>query len=445
MPDYTVRSAIRSDVRGKFKQPTGSSTLQVADRYLQRISLRASPYTFQGLGLRIARLAGIFRNALAAADNFLPPNQDCTQAELETAFKTWAAYESQLRAVLCIYIVDGQFMHLFRAPSASRHLSNPFVPACDDTLFNAPNATVWREVMKERVRDLPLRRQRTFGAIYKQIWDESDAPGITIDADLSPMSKAVIIVGLSSVIAELREARAQNQLYDRRMPVNMHLGLKRLRGMMAGSSSPPELIGLRMAWHSLYLDLLLIHAIDPVDLYTSAALPLGRLDNLPVADEKNAYTRSVMGRRILLHANAIRQYAMGFSFANMTNPQFFAPSFLHRAGLTMLAYIQGNASKPITANTRTYELSHEVDWEPLGELGCSNKDRLSTFIETGSEPSSLSRVNTRSFINHGAAITLNGQPFRAQDVGCFVGWLRAFGQTFGLANVMADDIQERMG
>ena len=134
-------------------------------------------------------------------------------AELENAYRTWAAYESQLRAILGLYVLEGQLVQLYRVPPTTSHLSNPFVSACDDQVFAAPNARAWRAALKKCPQK--GRRENTFATIYRHIYDEQfTGPRVEVQLQLTTLSKAVLIVGIHSLIAQLRETRGQGLLHD---------------------------------------------------------------------------------------------------------------------------------------------------------------------------------------------------------------------------------------
>jgi hypothetical protein len=392
--------------------------------------------------LALYRLAGIFRLPKAAADEFLPNDGDCSQAELEMAFRTWAAYESQLRAVLSLYVVEGQFVQLYRVPPTSSHLTNPFVSACDDELFSAPNAQAWKTMVLARRAHREWRAESTFAVIYRQLHDEQ-YPHAHFDTgiDLPAVSKTVLLTGLHTVIAHIRESKAQGLTYDQRSPINLHLGFKRLYGIVCSPtrSTPVSASSLLMGWHSAYIELLLVEALSPQDLQTAANMPLGMPDICPVADEKMRYTRTALGRRILIHANAIRLAAMSLPFSLMRLPPIFMPAYIYRAGLVFLAYVLGKANEAFNPSAEAFELSTQKDFD---DTTISSHPAMLPMTYTAYENTSDSVA--KRFVTEGGPVTLNNGPLHLDDIACFVTWLRPFGSVFGIANTMADDLESRI-
>ncbi|KAJ9104048.1 hypothetical protein QFC19_004182 [Naganishia cerealis] len=400
-------------------------------------SVRRSPFTFQGLGLRIARLCGMYLDPNIACDIDLP-SDGCSEAELDIAWRTWAARETQLRALLGSMVVDGQFMSLFHTGTTVRHLCNEFPASCPDALWNAVTAAQWRDQVKIHADSQELRRKQSFASVYRKLLDEQHGGlDISLHYPLASLGKAVLIVGLSSVIADCRESRQLDQIYGQHPPLVLVTALRRLyRQLLHGVKNPVESIGLKMGWHDLCLQFLLSQSVDKASMRATANRPPAVPDNLPVCDETYSYTRTSVGRRILLHANAIRQLAEQFPFSAMTSPQFFIPRFCHFAALSLLGYIKGNKDK--TANHRTYDLAREVDWDALGAFGFSPSDRLTSY-----DAHSITSID-KEFISQGGIVELNGHSLQEEDLANFVIWLKSFGNIYGIAQVYSEDVRRRM-
>ncbi|KAJ9096816.1 hypothetical protein QFC21_005087 [Naganishia friedmannii] len=401
-------------------------------------SVRRSPFTFQGLGLRIARLCGMYLHPNIACDIDLPSDR-CSEAELDIAWRTWAARETQLRALLGSMVVDGQFMSLFHTGTTVRHLCNEFPASCPDALWNAVTAAQWRDQVKARPDLQEVRRKQSFASVYRKLLDEQHGGlDISLHYPLPSLGKATLIVGLSSVIADCRESRQLDQIYGQHPPLVLVTALRRLyRQLLHGVTNPVESIGLRMGWHDLCLQFLLSQSVDKASMRATANRPPAVPDNLPVCDETFSYTRTSVGRRILLHANAIRQLAEQFPFSAMTSPQFFIPRFCHVAALSLLGYIKGN--KENKGTHRTYDLTtREVDWDALGSFGFSPSDRLTSY-----DAHSSTSID-KEFISEGGIVELNGHPLQEEDLANFVIWLKSFGNIYGIAQVYSEDVSRLM-
>jgi hypothetical protein len=394
-------------------------------------AVRQTPYAFRGFGVRMAQLSGILSLPPVDPASYLPP-PTATPAELDIAWRKWAARETQLRTVLGHYMLDGQMSDTYQCASALRHLANPLQSVCEDALFNAPTAEAWRLAVLRRSDAAKQSGNRTFAQMYKQLLSKDPDGLCELDSNLPTMSRVTLLVGMQATIADFKEGVP----YGSPSLIEIGVALDRLYGsLVLASSTRMESSGQKLAWHaiSLYLEMQLL------GLQTKPNLD-GPV--FTVLQKDLSWTRTPLGNRMLLHANAVRQLAESLPFASMAAPQFFVPPFLHVAASVMIAWIRGNGLEVSTnweSDKPTYDLSSEVDWMGLGLAGYPDEGQQ----QLGRQP--MGSPQARQFIAEGGVPYLHGQPITLQDVTVFIMWLRSYGNVWGIALRMAEEISGWVG
>lgn len=105
----------------------------------------------------------------------------------------------------------------------------------------------------------------------------------------------------------------------------------------------------------------------------------------------------------------------------------------------MLAYVLGKANEAFNENAEAFELSTQMDFD---SMDINNHPAMSSMAHNAYEYTSDSAA--KRFITEGGPVTLNHNPLQLDDIACFVSWLRPFGEVFGVANTMADDLESRI-
>ncbi len=391
-------------------------------------SVRQTPFAFMGLGVRMARIAGILSLPPVDPSSYLPA-PGVTAADLDLAWKRWAARDSQLRTVLALYMLDGQLSVTYRCASGLRHLANPLQSVSEDSLFNAPTAEAWRLAVLRRSDAATSSGNRTFTEMYRQLLSPLSDGMCELDSSLPTMSRVTLLVGMQATIADFQEGVfSEGVPYGSPSLTSIAIALDRLYGsLVLASSTRMESSGQKLAWHavSLYLGMQVLGLQTPPNLDGPT---------FAVLQQDLSWTRTQLGNRMLLHANAVRLLADALPLGSMAAPQFFVPPFLHVAASVMLAWIKGNgldgsATSWAEENKTPYDLTSEVDWMGLGLAGYPHRE-----LETGSPK------QARDFINHGGTPYLHGHPLSLQDVTDFVMWLRSYSSVWGIARKMAEEV-----
>jgi hypothetical protein len=420
-------------LQGEYDPTMGSAlcqTILLGQMYASmssKRSVRQTPFAFMGLGVRMARIAGILSLPPVDPASYLP-GPGTTTADLDVAWKRWAARESQLRTILALYMLDGQLSVTYRCASGLRHLANPLQSVCEDSLYNAPTAEAWRLAVLRRSDAAISSGNRTFTEMYRQLLSPLSDGMCELDSSLPTMSRVTLLVGLQATIADFQEGVFQEGApYGSPTLTSIAIALDRLYGsLVLASSTRMESSGQKLAWHtiSLYLGMQVIGLQTPPNLDGPTFAVL--LKDL-------AWTRTPLGNRMLLHANAVRLIADALPLGSMAAPQFFVPPFLHAAASVMLAWIKGNGldgTRSWAEEDKTpYDLTSEVDWMGLG---------LSGYPDEG--PHMGSPKQARDFIAHGGIPYLHGHPLSLQDVTDFVMWLRSYSGVWGIARMMAEEV-----
>lgn len=404
-----------------------------------RASIRLAPYTFKGLGFRLARISGMMNKPTSAADDFLPP-PNATPAELDSAWRRWAGQETLLRTMLGLYLMDGQLMSMYNCEATVRHLHNPLISVAEDAVFNAPTAVHWKQAVLARATSKYTRSRKkfTFVKMFRHLFHPEVVPEVCLDPDLPAITRAVLIVGLQSAIIDLVEA--QGEPYQQPLAREITMAVQRFKAaLIAPNSHPLEAVGADMAWQALSMHLIQAQVVEPKPRDGSDTLD-GPNYQISFADPDLGWTRTPCGNRMLLHANAIRQQVEAQVNTTTSTPQFYSINFLHTAALIMIAWIKGNRydQQQLEPYRPKYNLHHLVDWNELGLVGHPNIAEHSRM--TISFGSLSSDKDPKSFILTGGQAVLDDRLLNLKDVNIFVEQLRVYGRIWRVANKYAEEI-----
>ena len=160
--------------------------------------LRAIGQTSLGLGFTWAQQAGIVA-AASRARTELCQTVDIPPLPVDKFWKTWVADETQRRAVLGHYVLDGLLTDFTGQPTAVRHTANPILLPSQDSLFEAKTADQWITQL-HREKDAC---DTSFRELYVKLFDStSDFERM----QLSYLSIRVVLEALQSLIYEHHEA-----------------------------------------------------------------------------------------------------------------------------------------------------------------------------------------------------------------------------------------------
>lgn len=115
---------------------------------------------------------------------------------VEHEWRTWAAKETKIRALLGHYILDGQISEYSGRPTSQRHTSHSLQMASSDAEFQAPDAVQWRRAHKPgSAQHAPFMRQ--FSMLF------SDHMHVRhLGLSLSSFNASVVLEGLKTLTTE---------------------------------------------------------------------------------------------------------------------------------------------------------------------------------------------------------------------------------------------------
>ncbi|OJJ95340.1 hypothetical protein ASPACDRAFT_127445 [Aspergillus aculeatus ATCC 16872] len=228
-------------------------------------SIRTTAFVWHGLGFYWARTCGMY----AVAELQTPPTMPCPPQELQAHWHRWTTVETQKRAILGHYILDGLISQTSGAPASARHLINSLRTAGSDVVFQAQTANDWLDQLQQPesfLHDMP------FGEVYFSIF-ASTYPSHPLN--LSDFSIFVILEGFQSLVSDLHEIgkgkpaigtiterqilQALLNIYE--VHLRHRLGSLSSPSNLSSSCLPPHKPGdsfqLLIRWHTVCLELAL--------------------------------------------------------------------------------------------------------------------------------------------------------------------------------------------
>ncbi|RAL14272.1 uncharacterized protein BO97DRAFT_476638 [Aspergillus homomorphus CBS 101889] len=145
-------------------------------------SIRATAFVWHGLGFYWARTCGMY----TVGELSIPgPSQ-----ELQAHWHRWRTLETQKRAILGHYVLDGLISQTSGSPTSARHLISSLPTASSDAAFQATTADEWLKHMQQPLAYLP---SVLFSEVYVSIFSPTYR---TYPLNLSSFSIFVVIEGL---------------------------------------------------------------------------------------------------------------------------------------------------------------------------------------------------------------------------------------------------------
>lgn len=174
-------------------------------------------------------------------DNFEPDT-------IEHKWRVWAARETQLRALLGHYILDGQISEYSGSPTCQRHTSHSLPIPSDDWTFGAQDASTWVEaIMTQRPPSLH------FASMFNSIFSEN-VHVMHLGTRLSLFTASVVSEGLKSMVAENPKPGAKVVGMPSRLDISRALGRLHSFVMQSASMSAVEKKVALLRWHTISLD-----------------------------------------------------------------------------------------------------------------------------------------------------------------------------------------------
>ncbi|KAK6405466.1 hypothetical protein LTR95_018764 [Oleoguttula sp. CCFEE 5521] len=289
--------------------------------------LRSIGQTSLGLGFQWARQCGIVTAASQPKPTFLPSALIST-TELDTRWRVWVSEETQRRAILGHYVLDGLLTDFTGQPTAVRHTANPLMLPYSDRLYDAKTADGWLHEVSLEAQDT-----MTFRQLYIVLFDAES----TFEAlRLSYLSIRVVLEALQSLIYEHHELGGCT--IGTPSKTNISFALSRLhRTQINTLSSTQERVEHAIRWHVICIRMCVetssiarqicelynipqtLHTID-----TQSGADIHRLGRLQTRDDRRALLHAVALAELGLQLNLGRAHAVHLPMAIYTAAVIFA-------------------------------------------------------------------------------------------------------------------------
>ncbi|KAJ9110601.1 hypothetical protein QFC22_006700 [Naganishia vaughanmartiniae] len=364
--------------------------------------LNTNAMVIEPLAFRWARAAGMYTEIPKANEPGSSLTVTTSGADLDRLWHQWAAYESQKRAVMGLYYLDGQVCSLFEVSPATRHRSNPVASISYDDAFLAPTPSRWKVIM--------LSKRESSHSIPFALSSLSDSSPMLETCTLPDYAVAVILEAIYSEIVESRDSPR-----DARQSPPLIEALRRFQSTFLRCRADAE--SLWMRWHMVSIELL------ELDLSSGRVIRSSKAD-LAVWFESSA------GRRAILHAHAIAQLVNRMPFAAISAPRLSTPICAYHAGLVLMyawKHDQQINRARRTLDSKPWQLETTVDWQTLGKIGYPG------FIRIDSNTSTLPY---QYLCGRGDALYFCRR-FEASDMSSILSALATSGATWPRASAMA--------
>lgn len=284
---------------------------------------------------------------------------------LEHQWRTWAARETKIRALLGHYILDGQISEYSGRPTSQRHTTHSLPMASTDAAFQAPNATQWQQTHK------PTTKQNApFLRLFSLLF--SDHMHIRhLGLSPSTFNVSVLLEGLKSLKTE-------------RYPVGLkpvgvpsHLDLARARSRLyayiSGSTtmSPAAQRTILMRWHAISADAI----FNLGELCRSICGQFNISQHIFGGQEEAsidlaAWKDTPQAHLALLHANSIHQLLREMPLMRIHT--IHIPVAIFGAGLIYCAFMLAGVTSIFVPSDINWESILLIDLDT--EIQCSDDD-----------------------------------------------------------------------
>jgi hypothetical protein len=207
--------------------------------------------TFYGLSMHWAQYCGLYDVGRAATPE-LPQVDDPVETKIN-AWKTWAARETQLRALLGLCVIDGvvsQFSGNFVNTWAA---TNSLPLAADDQAFEASHVDEWLAVMRERSSSSSSANTRFYDVYHSLLVDGVNS---NLVKNLSGLLNIKILLEiLASLAADFERVTPGPTGLRCKVGATKALGtLRKILSQSTTLSTADKTIGL-LRWHAVCLNL----------------------------------------------------------------------------------------------------------------------------------------------------------------------------------------------
>ena len=204
-------------------------------------NFRTTSQIFHGLGFywsrhcRMYDLTGFTRNEL--------PSEDAEYNEKVELWRTWAAAETRLRAILAHYILDAQIAHFSGNPTSVRHATNPLPLPASTAAFTATSPDGWiAEIDESNTHDFTFNE--FISATFRRDSLISTRP-------ISSLGIQVVLECIQSLVLEAAQAGGDTIGTVTQKEITAAL-LHLYRWQICKS---PQHAELSLRWHAVFLSL----------------------------------------------------------------------------------------------------------------------------------------------------------------------------------------------
>ncbi|KAL6408732.1 C2H2 type zinc finger domain protein [Ilyonectria robusta] len=309
---------------------------QVYATLSRNVTLRRAAKIFHSLGFYWARETRMYE--IDSSISLDPPNTPTTPEDKLHTWKRWAARETQLRALLGHYILDGLIAHYAGGTTSQRHAHNPLPPACAETLFEASNFDDWFSRMQTPIRKLPPFREY-FNCLFSQ-------SVLAQSFGFQPLSLSglVVLEGLNSLVLERNNSSLVTVGIPSRLMIAGAVGSFHEHIITCASSSASEKLEVLLRWHTICLDA----ATDSAILCRSLCDKYGIEQRIfggdrPIPNfQPTLWAKSPDARQALLHDIAIGDTLQLLPIGR-SHP-FHVPSAIFAAAVTCCGFLLAGIS-----------------------------------------------------------------------------------------------------
>ncbi|KAK5694526.1 hypothetical protein LTR97_009116 [Elasticomyces elasticus] len=348
--------------------------------------LRMTSQTFYGLSMHWAQYCGLYDIGRAATLE-IPQFDDPVETKMR-AWRTWAARETQLRALLGLCVIDGvvsQFSGNFVNTWAA---TNSLPLAADDQAFEASNVDEWLAVMSINSNSQRSATTRFYDVYHSLLVDES---GSGLVRNLSGLLNIKILLEILASLATDFE-RVTPGPTGLRCKVGATKALGRLRKILSQSttlSTADKTIGL-LRWHAVCLNLVCSTARGARRMchYYGITQHIfgGKKRQEPGPVDPERWAQGLSARKSLLHASEIHKIASEIPLGFMHDTCL--PGALFAAATTYASFALPGLTKvflPVAIDWDTVILSGLDDDEnqmPTSPMSSEARQNTLRFLES---------------------------------------------------------------
>lgn len=323
-------------------------------------TLRMTSQVFNGLGINGARFCGMFN------ESKIPelPRPYATVEEKTYMWRTWLARETQIRALLGTFIIDGIISQFSGSPTMARHTWNPLPIPAAEAVFNAESVDLWVEKMRSQPT-VSLRFCDIFHILF------SPDMGKTLKFDLSLFCVKVILEGVHSLVADIRRfERFQMNPIGAPSEPEISIALVKLREYIVSNEclSDTERSIALLRWHAIALDMVANTARGIRRLCHQNGITqniFGGTGREEFDPDPLAWLQTEAAHAALLHASQIQTIVSQLPFGSAYD--IHVPGAIFAAATIFSTYALAGYSKvamPLVVDWRVVLLSHSAPSSP---------------------------------------------------------------------------------